>query len=70
MANKEKTILMEQDEERAEVLNYLKENKMLLISVDPGYDGFKIYINNREYLSKSLVVEIGKSDDFEDINHR
>ena len=36
MANKEKTILMEQDEERAEVLNYLKENKMLLISVDPG----------------------------------
>lgn len=67
MASKEKTILMEQDEERAEVLNYLKENKMLLISVDPGYDGFKIYINNREYLSKSLVVEIGKSDDFEDI---
>ena len=67
MASKDKTILMEQEDERAAVLNYLKENKMLLISVDPGYDGFKIYINNRQFLSKSLVVEIGKSDDFEDI---
>ena len=60
MASKDKTILMEQEDERAAVLNYLKENKMLLISVDPGYDGFKIYINNRQFLSKSLVVRLVK----------
>lgn len=54
-------------EEMEGVLNYFKKHKMLLIAVDPGYDGFKIYINYKRFLSKSLVIRTGESEDFEDI---
>ena len=66
MGEKKEALLHDADVETA-VFNYLLENKLLLMSVDPGYDGFKIYINGHNYLSKSLVIKTGETDEFERI---
>lgn len=49
MGEKKEALLHDAGVETA-VFNYLLENKLLLMSVDPGYDGFKIYINGHNYL--------------------
>lgn len=46
--------------------DYLKANKMLLISMDPGYDAYKIYVNGHNFSTKSLSVKVMESDTFED----
>ena len=66
MGEKKEALLHDAGVETA-VFNYLLENKLLLMSVDPGYDGFKIYINGHNYLSKSLVIKTGETDEFERI---
>lgn len=37
--------------------NSLKEEKVLLLSIDPGYDAYKIYVNGRPFICKSLVTK-------------
>lgn len=44
-------------EKRDAFYNYLKANKTILLSVDPGYDAFKIYVNGQPYTCKSITVE-------------
>ena len=61
MGEKKEALLHDAGVETA-VFNYLLENKLLLMSVDPGYDGFKIYINGHNYLSNSLVIKTGETD--------
>lgn len=52
----------EEKAEKKEFYELLKQNKTLIVSVDPGYDAYKIIINGEfHFRTSSLTVQAGKS---------